>query len=389
MATIQKRGDTYRITASDGYDSTGKQMRKSTTYKPARGMTEKQVEKELGRQAVLFEELVKNGAYLKSNMKFCDLADLWFNEHAEKQLARKTVHEYRKQWKRIAPALGHFRLERLKPIHFQKFYNTLQEDGMNKKTGGKLSPSTIRRYHALMSSMFSMAILWGILSVNPLRVKPPKLVQKEAVYLDETQAAALLDALESEPLPYKAMIYILLYTGVRKGELLGLEWKDIDFDKSLIHIMRASQYIPEQGIITKEPKNKTSQRVIKVPDFIFDMLRLLRHEQLVERMAMGDKWQDRDRLFTMWDGSPIHPDTLPRWFANFLKANDLPYINIHGLRHTCASLMIASHVDIRTVANRLGHAMPSTTTNIYAHAIRSADEAAAEAIDLALKRKRI
>ena len=107
----------------------------------------------------------------------------------------------------------------------------------------------------------------------------------------------------------------------------------------------------------------------------------------VYKRQVGDRWEDCGRLFTTWDGHPMHPDTLPRWFDKFLKRHGLPDINIHGLRHTCASLMIASHVDLRTVSRRLGHAQVSTTGNIYAHQIQSADEAAAGAIELALTRK--
>ena len=183
------------------------------------------------------------------------------------------------------------------------------------------------------------------------------------------------------------MIDLLLYTGLRKGELLGLEWRDIDFDKGLMQILRSSQYIPGTGIITKGPKNKKSQRTIKLSPSVVNMLRDYRVWQTEQRLAVGDRWEDCGRLFTTWDGHPMHPDTLPRWFDKFLKRHGLPDINIHGLRHTCASLMIASHVDLRTVSRRLGHAQVSTTGNIYAHQIQSADEAAAGAIELALTRK--
>jgi len=365
MPTIQKRGNTYRIRASVSYDNVGRQIMRSMTYSPAAGMTQRQIQKELERQAVLFEERVRSGHIADGSIKFSTLVEKWFMEYADKQLAAKTIHEYKRMWTRIEAAVGHIRLDRLKPIHFQELYNNLQEDGTNIKSGGTLSPNSVRHYHAMLSGILNTAVIWGYISESPLRIKPPKPTQKEAAHLEESQAAALLDALEGEPIPYKAMVHLLLHTGARKGEVLGLEWKDIDFDRQLIHIVRSSQYIPGQGVITKEPKNKTSQRVIKLPASLFALLRQLQREQMIERVKLGDRWQQCDRLFTQWDGAPIHPDSLPRWFTLFLKRHGLPYINIHGLRHTCASLMIAGHVDIRTVANRLGHATPSTTATRY------------------------
>lgn len=388
MPTIQKRGDTYRIRVSAGYDSSGKQIMKSTTWKPAPGMTQKQIQKELDLQAVLFEERVKTGTTADSTMKLSTFAELWMEQHCKKQLAPKSILENEKLLKRVVAAMGHLRMDKIKPLHIQQFYDNLAENGMNAKTGGRLSSSTIMHYHRLLSSMFNRAVLWGILPASPLKVQPPKLEQKEAAHLEEDQAAALLDALEDEPIQYRTMVKLLLYTGLRKGELLGLEWRDIDFDKGLMQVLRSSQYIPGTGIITKEPKNKNSQRIIKISDSVITMLREYRAWQAEQRLLCGDRWKDCGRLFTTWEGQPMHPDTLPRWFDKFLKRHGLPDINIHGLRHTCASLMIAANVDIRTVSKRLGHAQVSTTGNIYAHQIQSADAAAADAIELSLNRKR-
>lgn len=386
MATVQKRGESYRITVSNGYGIGGKQLRKSMTWAPAPGMTDKQIEKELDRQTVLFEERVKSGSAADGSIKFAAYADMWMEQHCKKQLAPKSIAENQKLLRRTVAALGHLRMDKIKPLHIQQFYDNLADDGMNEKTGGKLSSSTLMHYHRLLSSMFNRAVLWGIIPASPLKVQPPKVEQAEAAHLDEDQAAALLGALEGEPIQYRTMINLLLYTGLRKGELLGLEWQDIDFEKRIMHVQRSSQYIQGAGIITKPPKNKRSQRAIKLSESASVMLREYRVWQAEQRLSVGDRWEDCGRLFVTWDGRPMHPDTLPRWFDKFLKRHGLPDINIHGLRHTCASLMIAHNVDIRTVSKRLGHAQVSTTGNIYAHQIQSADEAAADAIELALSR---
>jgi integrase len=162
--------------------------------------------------------------------------------------------------------------------------------------------------------------------------------------------------------------------------LLGLEWKDIDFQNHIISVRRTSQYLPKRGIFTKGTKNDSSIRVLKLSDIVFDLLREYRQWQTEERLKVGSQWQTTDRLFTAWNGSPMHPDNLTGWFETFIKRTDLPYVSIHNLRHTNATLMIASGADIRTVSKRLGHAQTTTTLNIYSHAIQSADEAAAASL---------
>ena len=130
MATVRKRGNTYQIRVSTGYDITGKQLEKSMTWKPPRSMTEKQIAKELERQKVLFEEQVQNGLYLDSTITLAEFADKWFKDYAEKQLRSRTLTRYRELSVRILHALGHIKLCRLQPHHLMEFYNNLGEDGI-------------------------------------------------------------------------------------------------------------------------------------------------------------------------------------------------------------------------------------------------------------------
>ena len=449
MATITKRNNTYRIRVSAGYDSTGKQIMKSMTWKPSVGMTAKQIDKELNRIAVEFETKVQNGSVLDGSIKFADFADYWMTEYADKQLRPTTLNRYKAILKRVNTAIGHIRLDKLQPKHLMEFYNNLQEGGVraDKKytciidfreyltTNGitqielanksgvsiatvysiskgenitessavkvadtlkipfnklfkiadennkQLAPKTILHHHRLISSILETAVKWQVLYSNPCdRVETPKVDKKEARYLDEYQAMDLLNCLESESLQHKTMITLLLYSGMRRGELCGLEWNDIDFDNCIIDINKSSQYLPDRGIYKDETKNDTSNRLIKIPPFVLQLLSEHRKAQFMERFRLGDQWTDSNKLFTQWNGLPIHPDTVTGWFKEFIKKNNLPDITLHSLRHTNASLMIANGVDLRTVSKRLGHAQVSTTTNIYSHAIKSADERAADVL---------
>lgn len=251
-------------------------------------------------------------------------------------------------------------------------------------TDKPLSSKTVLHHHRLISSILSTAVEWGVLFSNPCdRTKPPRVDHKEPKYLDEVQAAKLLDLLEDENTEYKTAIRLLLFTGLRRGEVLGLEWKDINFDNAIMQVQRSSLYLPDMGVFEDETKNRSSNRVIKLPQTAISDLKKYRRYQLEMRLKVGDRWQETDRIFTTEFGAPLHPDTLSRWFSAFVKAHSdvLPPISLHSLRHTNATLMIASGVPITTVSKRLGHADTTTTGRIYAHAIRSADEAAAETLD--------
>lgn len=448
MATIQKRGDTYRITVSCGYDLNGKQIRRTMTWTPEPGMTRRQTEKELDRQAVLFEERCRTGQVLDGNIKFADFAERWFKDYAEKQLRPTTVARYHVLMPRINAAIGHIRIDKLQPHHLMQFYNNLAETGVREDTryqstvdfkallksrgmtkrefakqanlsvyvldsmtrGDKVSAtsahkiastlklpldkvfrpaegkdtlavSTILHHHRLISSMLSTAVKWQLIFSNPCsRVVLPKNKRKEAVYLDEEQAAQLLQALENESLQHQVIVKLLLYTGMRRGELCGLEWKDIDFERAVISVRRSSLYLSGKGVFEDETKNETSERCMKVSDDVIAMLRIWRAEQAKERLRLGDQWQDNDRLFTAWNGAPIRPDVITAWFHKFVTKNGLPPIHVHSLRHTNATLLIAAGTNLTTVAARLGHANTTTTSKIYAHAIKSVDQAAAEAL---------
>ena len=449
MANIEKRGNSYRIVVSMGYDINGKQKKASTTWKPDKGMTDRQIKKELERQAALFEERCTTGQYVNGNITFMAFTEKWLVDYADKQLRPRTVARYRSMLPRIYAAIGHIKLEKLQPYHLIEFYNNLEESGIRLDTkyvctcdfnnllkekhitkaalsetadvgtstlraiakgehitatsaekiaaalgmtqdelfepistnSGALSSKTILHHHRLISSILSTAVQWQVILSNPCdRVKPPKVERKEPKYLDEVQAAHMIELLEQEPILYRTMILVLLFTGLRRGELLGLKWEDIEFDQKLMHIRRSTLYVKEKGIFDDETKNATSTRTIKLPDAVIEMLIAYQQWQDNERSALGDAWRGSDKVFTSQDGGALHPDTISAWFSDFVRKNDIGDISLHSLRHTNATLQIAGGVPVTTVASRLGHATPATTTKIYAHAIRSADEAAADVL---------
>ena len=459
MANITERknkdGSTsYLIRAFVAESKGGKQKVRSMTWRPPAGMTERQIQKELSRQAMLFEDLARAGSTAADgSIKFSAFAEKWYSEFAEKQLKIKTYTEYKKLFPRIFAAIGHIKLKDLKTGHLNAFYANLQEHGINANAGQKvvgngklaavmqgrslsqykvaemsgvssstvnavckgetvalksaeaianalkvnfdevftvkdspdtLSPATVRMYHRLISSILTKAVKWGYIPASPAaNAELPRPAKAEAHYLDKADACKLLELLQDENIKYRTMITLDLLSGLRRGELLGLRWRDIDFENDTIRVNQTSSYASGSGLYTDTPKNDTSSRPLRLSHSAFVLLRHYQAWQDDNKQKCGDIWQNTDdRIFTNEDGSPIFPDTITKWFTKFVKHSGLPSVTIHSLRHTYASLMIANGTPLVVVSKRLGHAQVSTTSNIYSHLIQSADEKAAQITDM-------
>lgn len=380
MATIKKQGNGYKITVSCGYDYSGKQIRKHKTWTPPQGMTAKQIEKELQRQAVLFEEQA-DGLSVGGSVKFQEFAEQWFAEYAEKKFKARTLERSHQLSKRAYTALGHLRMDKITPRHVQQFINNLSEDGVHQLTGKGLAPKTVLHYKSFVSGVFNYAIRMGIVQNNPCTpvVLPDReQVEHDCYTLEETQT--FLNLLAHAPLKYQAFFVLAIYGGFRRGELLGLEWKDIDYQHNVVHIRRTSLYTKEKGIYTDTPKTKGSYRSLKLPADVLAVLKCYQAEQVQEIQRVGDQWEHTDRLFVKWNGLPQNPETTYNWLKKFCARENLRFLGIHSFRHLNASLLITSGADIRTVSASLGYSIPSTTLNIYAHTFAETQARASETI---------
>ena len=395
MATARPKGRGYEIRAYCGLGIRGNRLDKSRTWVPDPGMTKKQIEKELERQKVLFEEEIKGGVCLDEGTRFFDFAKQWMEEHGKGNLAPMTYRRYTDHLKRINQAIGHKKLKDITPPMLNSFYRNLTEDGICKKkwkdengnwcTGGKLSPRTILDIHRVVSSILNTAVKWGLIPSSPAsKATPPRVPRNEISCLDEHEVQRMIELLSGEPVQYRTIAFLALLTGMRRGEICGLEWKDIDFDNQQMRVVRSSQYIGNKTIITKEPKTQSGVRQFALSDTACTILRQHKVWQNEVRLSLGDQWNSTDRLFTTWNGLPIFPDTLTGWFRDFTRKHDFPPVTFHSLRHTHATLLIAEGTDIATVSKRMGHASVSTTLGTYTHALKSKDAEAARALDAML-----
>lgn len=380
MATIRKRGNTYQIRVSCGYDTKGNQVIQTTSWKPEPNMTARQAEKEVQKQAMLFEEKCLKGQ-ITANVKFETFAEQWFEEYAKLNLRHTSYERMRQLTQRVYPALGHLRLDKITGRHVQQFINDLALNGKSMKTGKPLSRKTAIHHLSFISDVFSYAVKMDMLSENPCRkVTVPKGEKKEKEIYTLEEIEELFRLLETAPLKYRTFFTLAIYSGFRRGELLGLEWKDIDWEHNVISVRRTSNYTADKGIYTDTTKTKKSQRSLKFPSMVMDLLKEYKSEQDEEKVKLGSKWIDYDRLFVKYDGRPMNNNTPYFWFTEFCKENNFRFCDIHSLRHFYASALINEGVDAAAVSGALGHSVISTTTSIYCHAFQQAQARASDAI---------
>ena len=385
MANIRKRGNSYQIRVGVGYKPDGTQISRSMTWTPAQGMSERQIEKELNRQAVIFEEECRSRS-AGGMVKFEIFAEEWFSEYAKSNLRNTTFNFLYHQRLRVYRAIGDTSMEKITVRQLQEFINSLSKDGANEVNGKPLSPKTVMHVLSLVSDIFAYAVRMGIVRENPcVRVVLPKLVRKEKKIYTVEETVRLMELLRKEPVKYRAFFFLLIYSGCRRGELLGLEWRDVDFANCLISIRRTSCYTPDRGTYTDTTKTEQSKRTLKLPQEVMDILCELREFQLRQADIFGDKWVESGRLFTKETGEPQHPNTSYHWLEKFCARNGLPFYGLHSFRHLFASLLVGNGVDIVTVSGVLGHSAVSTTSNIYCHMLEDARVRASDTVASALR----
>ena len=268
-----------------------------------------------------------------------------------------------------------------------------------------LSAKTIGHIHSFINAVLQFAVKKGALAFNvAMRAEPPKKEKHEAEFFEISEAKTILDALEKEPLKYKMMVYLLTFTGCRRGELFGLRWQSIDFDAETIRFDRNVQYIDGQGIVIGTPKSNKARTIsIKEDDesmnLLLPLLQEYKQEQelyakikfstlenAIERRHAIRDYNPEGYLFIQDNGEVMTPNALNAWCVEFSKKVGL-HVHPHKFRHSHASILIAAGVDIVTVSKRMGHTQVSTTSNIYAHMLEQSDRNAATAFSTLISRR--
>ena len=390
MASIRKRGNSYLIVVSMGYDFAGNRRKPhQKTVHPPVELTPKQREKWLNEQAVLFEmECKKNSRQVDKSITLEKYIELWLLEIAPHKLAKSTINREKQDIARILPHLGHYKLTDFRPEHFRKLYADLQKE-KNTVTGKPLSENTIAGVHACLCGILSDAMEGGFLDHNPAwRTYRYTGKKKEKIIADEETVQKLIAALEQESIKYETYFKLVIATGMRRGECCGLKWSDINWAERSIHIQRNVVKITGEEIIVKDTKTSSGDRYVYFSPEMESLLREYHRECAWETEAHDERKLTEDDYVFRRHGLalPMTPTSFTWRFKLILKKHGLPEkLNVHSLRHTNASLLIANGTDVATVAGLLGHSQPSTTLDIYTHAFDKNKKAASQVLHQGLE----
>jgi integrase len=276
----------------------------------------------------------------------------------------------------VVPALGGIRLATLSPADLQRLYADRLASG--------LSPTSVSHLHFVVHRALHQALRWGLVQRNVSEmVDPPRRKTPEAKTWDAKQVATVLAIGEQTPLA--ALWRLALLTGMRRGELLGLQWNDIDFDKKTLAVRRTRSRGKGGTWELGQPKTTSGRRSIALPASCVSALRKHRAAQNAERLRLGPLWEDNGFVFTNHTGGPLHVNSLVSQYEKLIKTAEVPRIRFHDLRHTSATLLLAQDIHPKIVQERLGHADIGMTLNRYSHVTPSMQREAAEALDKAIE----
>jgi len=326
------------------------------------GRTRKEVQEKINEVALK----VQAGTYREpSKLTVAEWFTTWLNDYMKPSLRPTTWESYKYQVNgHIIPALGHLKLAQLQTAHIQRLYNEKLHGGRLDGKDGGLSPKSVRYIHTVIHSALEQAKKEGMVTINPAdAVKLPKREQKEIKYLDMADAAIFL-AMAKESKHFAAF-YLALNTGMRRGELLGLRWKDIDFEAGQLTVNQGLVRVSGQGLVFQEPKTKLSNRVINLAPAVVQVLKEHKKRQNETRLKAGGAYrEDLGLVFANELGEPICPRAFTRVFERLIKKAGLD-VTFHGLRHTFATLALEQGVDVKTIQETLGHHSSAFTMDVY------------------------
>ena len=272
----------------------------------------------------------------------------------------------------IIPALGHMQLQKLTADHVQAFCSKLQKEG--------LSAVTIRHLYTILHKALKDAVRLKRLAINVCdTVTPPRLTRHEMQSLTSEEAQRLLEAARGHRL--ESLLTLALATGMRLGEILALCWTDIDFEGRTLQVRHTVDYIKGFGITESEPKTKSSRRTIMLPQFVVNVLKQHRIDQLGERLKAGVDWQEQGLVFPTSRGTYFHRSNLYPQFKRILKGANLPDMRFHDLRHSAATILLSMGVPAKVVQEILGHSNIATTLGVYGHVFPAMQRAAMDSMD--------
>lgn len=365
LGNITKLGNgKYKIRISAGFDDFGKRHVISKTVSCS---SDTEAEKMLIK---LYNE--KDNINFSSNPKnLKDLIDVFMCNHA-KNLSINTFEYYNTLNKHLIN-FHCLKLENLNITNINKILDSLPD--------GKIKHSVFK----FLKTVINKNITWGYFkNINPCNmIVTPKYKPQEKSILNINDINKINKLIICEELKYQCIFYFAVLLGLRRGEIIALKWNDIDFKNKTVFINKSatlSHGTDKDYVIIKETKTSSSERVLSLPNILAETLRKLKQEQNLNILKLGDLYENKNFIFTTWNGKIMNLHTPTNWWRDFTKKHNLSNVTLHGLRHTCCSLMLKEGNDIATISKTLGHSNISTTLNIYSHMIEDNKKKAIESV---------
>lgn len=432
MANIRRRSNSFQITVSLGYDSEMKKISERTTFKPdlytekGNKKSDRTLLKEAENFAREFErEILEGGRLTGDKITFRAYYNDWKEKYAKNNLEATTIEGYDLQINgKVMKEIGHLKMSNIYPLTIQNLYDKLQQNG--------ISATTISKIHNILSGLFKIARKWRIIKHNPCEdvFKPKTEYKAENVNCWTLEQAQTFLELIKTPLPIKykdrqrksntgafydvkgyteyrrldlqyiVMFEILIFCGLRRGELIALEWKDFSYKDKSLSINKSTAFVNNKMIDKSTKGHRVRQAPL--PQFLADDLLHLKQQQKEYMPSLGDKWRgprnDTQKIFIQYNGEQMYLSTPYNKFKSIIRmcntaiqddSKKLPEITLHGLRHTNATLLISENTDVRTVSSLLGHQQTSTTMNIYAHSLHKKEKEAVDGLAKILNSKTV
>lgn len=363
---IVQRGETYRFTAYMGYDVNGKQIRKTTTFTPPVGLTERKADKLAKEEYINFVNRCKGLYTLKDNMRFSELVEEYFRLYAPSNLKPITAYNYDAQIKyHFMEYFGNKKLKDITTASISHFFNTHTTTIKGKEK--TLSPSNAKKLYCVLQSLFKFAVTQGCIKETPCKnvILPKKnpLEEKKRTYLTIEEIPEFTDLFKGYS-SFNTIILLLLNTGMRSGECLGLQWEDIDFKNRKINIRHTLSDVAGHHFLTT-PKTATSIRYIFMNDRVYELLKKHKHEQRILQLKLGSSFTHPEMVFTSDTGNYKDRSCLNTSFKRFLKGTKFEFMTLHKLRHTTATLLLNNGADLKVISEHLGHANIDITASTY------------------------
>ena len=324
---------------------------------------------------------LEQGSYVKPNkITLGELLRQWLKEYASMNTTDRTQESYTSIVERhLIPSLGRISLRELQPQHLQSYYAEKLNKGRADGKGG-LSARSVVYHHRILSKALDYAMKMGLVVRNVAKVvEPPRVARVTMQTLSAEEVTRFLDV--SRETDYYVYFATLLFTGLRRGELLALRWRNLDLDNANLTVVETAYKLGNGDYIIKEPKTPKSRRTVTMPSSLVELFKIYLADQELLRIQLGVSLNADDFVFIRPGGSPVNPSAVTLAFKRIIKRTGLRDIRIHDLRHTHATLMLAAGVHPKVVSERLGHANIGITLDIYSHVLPGMQEAAAEKFD--------